>query len=146
MKAKDEQKAIREEQTKIFNARIGKNLRLLRESKHWTQENMVDAMNRNYQSDYSRLESGIKRLTLEEAIKIADILEVPIQKIYDINYKEGNDVSSTAGDEPEIYTARKKSQLQLTFSVDGDSATLEKQLHLLKKVNHILQQEYLENS
>ncbi|MEX2592936.1 MAG: hypothetical protein WD426_09175, partial [Anditalea sp.] len=85
---------------------------------------------------YSTLETGKKKLTFEDAVKISEILEVPMEKILNPAYdplKESVSEEERAG-----YGKVKKSSMQISVTLTGEYIHLKNQIRLLEKVNEIL--------
>lgn len=122
-------------ETEEFNKRVGVNLRKLREKKGWTQEYMVEALKKTHQSDYARLEQGVRKLTFEDAVKIAALLDEPVEKIFNPNETDSLTVSDI---DREAYGQPKRKTVQMMVSLDGDGISLEKQVHLLRSINELL--------
>jgi len=65
---------------------VGQSIKKIREWKNYSQKYMADELNTTQQT-YSRYETGEIEMTLNKLKKIAEILEVPVNYILDLDEK-----------------------------------------------------------
>ncbi|MFT6844960.1 MAG: transcriptional regulator with XRE-family HTH domain [Flavobacteriales bacterium] len=103
------------------------NIRVLRELKGFTQEYLSDSIGLS-RASYSQIENGRTRLTAEQLLKIAEILEMDVQQIIDFEkplfYKQSDE----------------KKQVKETDQPYEDND----QLHILKELVN-MQREVIQN-
>ncbi len=80
-----------------MNELLGKRIRALRDAKHLTQEQLAEKIGISRQK-YARIEGGTNNITLEELLRIAEVLGVTvgdITRVLDetpvIAYRAGNE-------------------------------------------------------
>mgnify|MGYP000156228896 CR=1 FL=1 len=116
----------------LVKSRIAQGLKSLRLEANYTQEYIAEVLGKGDYSAYYRLEAGKTELKFDDAYKLSQLYEVPMEQIYDPELKKVKRV-----DEP--YEQYKPSNsLQMNVTLDGKESTLKKQVELLTKVNALL--------
>lgn len=70
---------------------VAENIKQLRKSKSWSQTQMADKI-KAHLSHINRIETGKYPPSLDDLIKIADVLEVPLEQLFiEANKKNGID-------------------------------------------------------
>lgn len=64
---------------------FGSHLKLLRQQKGWTQEQLAFAADLEH-SQISRIERGVINTSISQLYQIAKALEVPVKKLFDFEY------------------------------------------------------------
>ena len=104
---------------------IGNKIRLLREEKGFSQENMANALDIT-QSNYARLEKDDNRISVPRLIIIAKTLETTVTEL--VGEKANNVVNQNNNHEAVTY-------LQSTFQSDKEHIqTLKDEIEYLKKL------------
>ena len=104
---------------------IGNKIRLLREEKGFSQENLASALDIT-QSNYARLEKDDNRISIPRLIIIANTLETTVAEL--VGEKANNIVNQNNNHEANTY-------LQSTFHSDKDHIlTLKDEVEYLKKM------------
>ena len=104
---------------------IGNKIRLLRDEKGFSQENLASALDIT-QSNYARLEKDDNRISVTRLIIIAKALETTVAEL--VGEKANNVVNQTNNHEANTY-------LQSTFHSDKDHIqTLKDKIEYLKKI------------
>jgi transcriptional regulator with XRE-family HTH domain len=104
---------------------IGNKIRLLREQKGLSQENIAEALDIT-QSNYARLEKDDKRITVPRLIIIARTLETTVTEL--VGEKANTVVNQNNNKEAVTY-------LQSTFQADKEHIkTLKEEIEYLKKM------------
>ena len=116
-----------------FQAQIASKLLQKRTQMGWSQEHMGELFG-NYFS-YQKLEQGRREIKLEEAIRIADIFEIPVDELW-AQGKRSESVNEMSG----TYSLAKRNTLQVSVVLDGSKLGLERQIQLLTKVNAALEE------
>lgn len=137
--AKKLNREMLKKESERFTREVALNLKRLREKRNLTQEYIAECMGWDYSSSYGTLETGKKKLTFEEAIKIAEILDVDVMRI--LQPDQIRDGSSKIEEEQLPYGKPKSSSLQISVTLTGDLVHLNKQLSLLQRVNDLLAEE-----
>lgn len=70
---------------------LGKNIRALRQSKKWTQEDFADNAGIN-DKEVSHIESGNRNLTIETLVKISGALGVPPSDLLNFDYSKSSPI------------------------------------------------------
>lgn len=134
--ANQENKKMVDKETDRFRREIAQNLKKLRTEKNFTQEYMAECLGYDYSSGYSTLETGKKYLSFEEAVKISEILKVPMERI--LNAADDAPTDSVIMEEGHPYGNQKRSSMNVSVTLTGDHMNLQNQIRLLEKVNEIL--------
>lgn len=135
MEKKEERETVSKHQVNKFNREIAMNLKNLRMERNLTQEYMAECFGKGYTSSYATIEQGKKKLTFEDAVKISEIFEVPLSRILD---PVSSDLVGKSEEGTTPYGQPRKSSMQISVTLTGDSIDLQKQIRLLEKVNEIL--------
>lgn len=103
------------------------NIKFIREKKGLTQEQMANLFNKNY-STVGKWESGIRSPIMEDALKISEILHVPIEDLFgrDLRFQDDNEQKKTV----------KFGDIKVTLSKNGkitDKDMLELKQFLIKE-------------
>lgn len=67
-----------------LNLNIIKRIKSVREERGYTQQFIAEKLGIS-QNAYSKIEIGSSKLTLQRCLQIADVLEVTIPRLFDIN-------------------------------------------------------------
>ncbi|PRY90626.1 helix-turn-helix domain-containing protein [Mongoliibacter ruber] len=113
-----------------FRSRIAEGLKSLRLQKNYSQEYIAEKLGKSDYTGYQRIESGRTELKFEDAYKLADIYNVPMEKIYNPDLNESSTFS-----EGSVAPYGKREVLHLNIYLDGTETQLDKQIELLKRVN-----------
>jgi len=115
----------------LVKSRIAQGLKSLRLEANYTQEYIADVLGKGDYSAYYRLEAGKTELKFEDAFKLSQLYNVPMEQIYDPDLKKNI-----------VYEPREDykpaNSLQMNVVLDGKETTLKKQVELLTKVNALL--------
>ena len=112
------------------------NLRRVRIDKDYTQEYMAESIAPKHATTYSKIERGVVRLELEDAIKICEYLGMSVQEMLD--YGE-NSTSNKVMEEPQApYGKQEPNIVHLSLSIDGRVRTLNRNIETLKKVHEAI--------
>ena len=110
---------------------IGKRVKYFREQKNWTQEHIASKLHIS-QNSYSRIESGVSKLTVDRLLEIAEILRVNVSDLI------GNEVIN--GDSTESFE-----KFRVNDSINSKIVTIEGivygiklELDEIKKTNALL--------
>jgi transcriptional regulator with XRE-family HTH domain len=117
-----------------FSRRFVEKLKQIRMNKNLTQEFMGEGLRPKHSSAYAKIERGEKRLEFEEALKISSHLKMTLDEI--MNY--GEKKSDEFGEPATPYGKPKKNQVQLSLTIDGEYATLDRNIEMLRKVHEAL--------
>lgn len=118
-----------------FARRFLSNLRRVRIEKDYTQEYMAESIAPKHATTYSKIERGVVRLELEDAIKICDYLGMTIHEMLD--YGEPSRSNDLA--EPKApYGKQELNIVHLSLAIDGRVRTLNRNIETLKKVHDAL--------
>lgn len=112
---------------------IGQGLKSLRLDRNYTQEFVASVLGNADGTSVYRLESGKVDLKLEDAMKLAELYDVSVDRIYNPKRTKEEELS----DNPRSsYGLR--NQIHLSIILDGTPKNLQKQIEMLTKVNAAL--------
>jgi transcriptional regulator with XRE-family HTH domain len=117
-------------------SRVAANLRKLRLEKDYSQLYVSEILGKTDYTAYQRLESGKTELKLEDAVKLSELYNIPIERIWDSTV---SDERAEVGENPRAYQilgSGKKVQIQV--SLDGSEAMLQDQIELLTSINKVV--------
>ncbi len=116
----------------LIKSRIAQGLKALRLEANYTQEYVADFLGKGDYSAYYRLEAGKTELKFDDAYKLSELYEVPMEYIYDPELRK----TKTFNEPRETY--KTGNSIQMNVTLDGKEHTLKKQVELLTKVNALL--------
>lgn len=110
---------------------IGKRVKYFREQKNWTQEHIASKLHIS-QNSYSRIESGVSKLTVDRLLDIADILKINVSDLI------GNEVIN--GDSAESFEKLRMNDSinSKIITIEGIVYSIKLELDEIKKTNAIL--------
>jgi transcriptional regulator with XRE-family HTH domain len=110
---------------------MGTVLKALRESKKWSQEEVSTKLHMT-QTNYSKLETGITRLTIERAKELADIFDIDPEAFLNenasiVNHNNGSDYKFVI--QPQQYYEMQKEYMDEIIRLKDDKIdTISKEL------------------
>ncbi|AWW33209.1 transcriptional regulator [Echinicola strongylocentroti] len=116
---------------KELKQHIAENLRKYRVLRGFTQEYIADYLGKKDYTAYSRYEQGRSNLKMDDAIKLSELYDVPIQEL----------VNGTPRIKPKHYngTSQNGKAFSVSVALDGSIETLEQQLSRLKRLNILIE-------
>lgn len=116
-------------------SRVAANLRRLRLEKDYSQLYVSEYLGKTDYTAYQRLESGKTELKLEDAIKLAELYKIKIERIWG-NSSDFFEID--AGEKPREYQIQTPPRIvQIQVQLDGSDAMLKDQIELLTSINEV---------
>lgn len=116
-------------------SRVAANLRRLRLEKDYSQLYVSEYLGKTDYTAYQRLESGKTELKLEDAIKLAQLYKIKIERIWG-NSSDFFEID--AGEKPREYQIQTPPRIvQIQVQLDGSDAMLKDQIELLTSINEV---------
>ncbi|WP_373521316.1 helix-turn-helix domain-containing protein [Aquiflexum sp.] len=115
---------------------IGENLKKLRIKANFSQRYLGEVLDKNDYTAYQRIENGKAHLKYEDAFKLSEIYNIPMEEILDSGIvKKNND---SAKYEYQLNTSEKNIKIQIGIFLDGTEDLLEEQMKLIRRINEYL--------
>jgi transcriptional regulator with XRE-family HTH domain len=111
---------------------VASNLKSLRTAKNYTQEYVAEKLGKNDYTAYQRLESGNIDLKFDVAYRIAELYNIPMERLY------VEDEHPLVRDVDPKSNYIRKTQIEVNVKLDGSDLSLEHQIELLRKVNNLI--------
>ncbi len=118
-------------------SRVAYNLKRLRLEKNYSQVFVSEHLGKTDYTAYQRLESGKTELKLEDAVKLADLYKVSVERIWE--EPRVGELPGEVSEKPREYDSPVSTRyIQIQIQLDGSDELLNEQIELLISLNKAL--------
>ena len=120
-------------------SRVASNLKRLRLEKDYSQVFVSEHLGKTDYTAYQRLESGKTELKLEDAVKLAELYKISVERIWDEQRDGGLPVDIAVSENSREYVSPVTLRhIQIQIQLDGSDELLNDQIDLLISLNKAL--------
>jgi transcriptional regulator with XRE-family HTH domain len=118
-----------------FDTRVANNLKMLRTQNRLSQKTVADQLGRKDYSAYGKIEQGNTSLSFIDAVKLAKLYNVNLEKILSL---EVESKILTIDNQREISENKNKKNVSVIVELNGSEEDLKRQFEILKSINSLI--------